>query len=234
MNRLPRFVRIVVPLMLLGGSAYLGANSANATEDPKITAAGTAVEDYIASLGSLALLPSLTQQLPLTTLDPKGPAGLALSASLTAASTGLDSSYDGVTSLVSAIEARDGTSGGVHYALGVGCDGGIGCDAPVTGNLLTSSTLDLVVPVHLSRNVNASLSFDGGPVKVRDGSIAAVLHFDTTLHLIVDLDHVIADPATSIALVSPTAANMTATVTSAAVSVDTNLGLTTLHVAGNV
>src|SRR3954469_24533036 len=163
MNRLPRFVRIVVPLMLLGGSAYLGANSANATEDPKITAAGTAVEDYIASLGSLALLPSLTQQLPLTTLDPKGPAGLALSASLTAASTGLDSSYDGVTSLVSAIEARDGNSGGVHYALG--CDGGTGCGAPVAGSLPTSSSLDLVVPVHLSRTVNASLSFDGGPVK---------------------------------------------------------------------
>ncbi|MDX6375471.1 MAG: hypothetical protein QOD98_4459, partial [Nocardioidaceae bacterium] len=228
MSRLPRLLRLSVPLLLLGGAAYIGVGGASASDDPQVTAAGAALQDYIAAIGDVATLPSLAQQLPLTTLQPAGAAGLALSSTLAAVSSGLAGSYADTDALVAALEARDGTTGGVAYALGCAATP-CGSATPVTG-VKTGSSLALVVPVHLSRTVSAPLAFNSGPVKVRDGSIEAALTFDTTLHLTVNLATVVASPTTSIGL-APVTATVAATVTNANAAVTVDLGLTTLDVA---
>ncbi|MFN2539359.1 MAG: hypothetical protein ABR549_14590 [Mycobacteriales bacterium] len=224
MNGNTRKLRIVALLGLLA-AVFFSTSNAHA-DDARVQAASTALQSYLSDLTSVGSLPALDKALPMTTLHPSGPNGLDLSNVFSDIASGIGS-YGSVDDLRNGLEGLDDSSGPIHVAVGNG-----GSSGPVATNL-SGDVLTVTVPLRLSRDVAAPLSFAASPLSVHNGTVSAHLQLDTTLVFTVDLNQVQANAADAVSL-APTTMTFTGAATSAPVSVSTSIGLATVTVGGTV
>jgi len=203
-RRRRNYARLVV--MLAMGIAIVGVmGAAQATPDSEdIEAVGNAIESFSDRLASasdaLGEYQDLANNLPLTDLAPGDPEGLDLSNLLDDAFGPLGS-HANMAALATAIEARDGTYGGVTVQFGTGA---------FSQPAVTAVDEDTIsIPIHATRIVNEPLEFAFGPVSMDGGSLAVDFVLDTTLVFNVDSDAITTAataPATALSLVPPTIA----------------------------
>src|SRR5918999_994188 len=175
-RRRRNYARLLV--MLAMGIAIAGViGSAQATpESEDAEAVGNAIESFADRLASasdaLGEYQDLADNLPLTDLAPGDPDALDLSNLLDDAFGALGS-YASMGDLATAIEARDGTYGGVTVQFGSGA---------FTQPAVTAVDADTIsIPIHATRTVNEPLEFAFGPVDMAGGSLGVDFVLDTTL-----------------------------------------------------
>src|SRR5215213_6438337 len=141
-------------------------NSAQATpESEDAEAIANAIESYADRLASaadaLGDYGDLLDNLPLTDLAPGDPDALNLSNLLDEA-VGTLGSYANMSALATAIEARDGTYGGVTVQFG---------DGDFSQPDVSSTPTSITIPIHAERAVSQPLDFSFGAVAMTGGNL---------------------------------------------------------------
>ena len=168
-------------------------------------AVGNALESFADRLASasdaLGEYQDLANSLPLTDLAPGDPEALDLSNLLDGIFTPANlGTFDDMPDLATAVDALDGTYGGVTVQFG---SGGFGQPA------VSSTAGSLTIPIHATRTVNEPLAFKFGSVDMAGGSLGVDFVLNTTLTFNVDptaFSDADAAPATAVSLAPPTIA----------------------------
>ena len=158
-----------------------GISSAQATpESEDAEAVANAIESFTDRLAqasdALGEYQDLAENLPLTDLAPGEPGGLNLNNLLDDA-VGALGTYASMGDLATALEARDGTYGGITVQFGAGA---------FSQPAVTTTATSITIPIHAARVVNQPLDFTFGPVDMQGGSLGIDFRLDTTLTFDVD------------------------------------------------